>query len=288
MFHSDNNQNIRIYSPNQNTGWGWQVWHEMVLEIVSSRGLIWRLFLRNFKAKYTQTFLGWSWAFIMPLFTVGAFVFLNMSGVLNIGHVDIPYPAYALLGLSIWQIFSGGLNGGSRSIVAGGSMVVKINFPKEALVLSAYGLTFVDVLIRLSLTTVVFLYFKIVPAWSVLLFPVSIIPVIMLTLGLSLLLSLLNAIFRDVVNIVSLFSTFLLFATPVLYPEPRIPIFKFFCLFNPLAVLISGPRDLVIKGSLSQPNLFYFYSCFSIILFLVSWRLFHLAEVRIAERISAR
>ena len=37
------------------------------------------------------------------------FFFLNRAGVLNIGKVDIPYPVYALLGLTIWHIFAGGL-----------------------------------------------------------------------------------------------------------------------------------------------------------------------------------
>jgi ABC-type polysaccharide/polyol phosphate export permease len=58
--------------------------------------------------------------------------------------------------------------------------------------------------------------------------------------------------------------------------------------FNPLAALISGPRDLVIKGYLTQPNSFLFYSVMSLLIFIISWRLFHLAEIRIAERVGAR
>lgn len=105
-----NNQNIvRKYRPGQNSGWGYDVWHERFSELIDSHELIWWLFLRNFKAKYRQTVLGFQWALIMPLLAVGTFVFLNRAGILNIGKVDIPYPAYALLGLTIRHISAGGL-----------------------------------------------------------------------------------------------------------------------------------------------------------------------------------
>lgn len=284
-----NNQNIvRKYRPGQNSGWGYHVWHEMFSELADSHELVWQLFLRNFKAKYKQTILGFLWALIMPLLAVGTFVFLNQAGILNIGKVDIPYPAYALLGLTVWHIFAGGLRACSNAIVAGGSMVVKINFPKEALVLSSLGEALVETLVRLALTVLVFALYQVVPAWTVILFPLSLIPLLLFTLGLGLMLSILNAVFRDVANIVSLSTTFLLFITPILYPEPKAAFFKAFTIFNPLAALVSGPRDLVVKGYLTQPVSFWFYSGLSLVLFFVSWRLFHLAEIRIAERVGAR
>ncbi len=276
------------YCPGQNKGWGFSVWQEMLAELIDSRELTWRLFLRNFTARYRQTVLGFLWALIMPLMTVATFVFLNRAGILNIGEVDIPYPAYALLGLSIWQIFAGGIRSCSNSIVAGGSMVVKINFPKECLVLSSFGEALVETMVRLVLAAAVFAFYKVVPAWSVLLFPFALIPLFLFTLGLGFILSLMNAVFRDIANVVSLASTFLLFVTPVLYPEPKVAFFKTFTSMNPLAVLVCGPRDLVVKGYLTQPDLYVFYSIMSLLLFIVSWRLFHLAEIRIAERIGAR
>jgi lipopolysaccharide transport system permease protein len=277
-----------LYCPGQNRGWGPAVWQGMFSELINSRELTWRLFLRNFTARYRQTVLGFLWAIIMPLMTVATFVFLNRAGILNIGRVDIPYPAYALLGLSIWQIFAGGIRSCSNAIVAGGSMVVKINFPKECLVFSSFGEALVETLVRMVLTAAVFAFYRVVPAWSVFFFPFALIPLILFTVGLGFMLSLMNAVFRDIANVVSLASTFLLFVTPVLYPEPKVAFFKAFTKLNPLAVLVCGPRDLVVKGYLTQPDLYLFFSVFSLLLFIVSWRLFHLAEMRIAERVGAR
>ncbi len=281
-------EEIRVYKPGQGRGWGFRVWKAMFLEIFESFELTWRLFLRSFKAKYRQTVLGFLWALIMPLLAVGTFVFLNKSGILNIGEVDIPYPAYALLGLTVWQIFAGGIRTCSNAIVAGGGMVVKINFPKETLVLSAMGEAQIETLVRFALTLVVFILYGVVPEWTVVLFPFALLPIVLFTLGLGLMLSLLNAVVRDVANVVSLASTFLLFITPVLYPEPKAGFFKQFSAFNPLASLVAGPRDLIVKGYLTQPGLFMFYSALSFLLFIIAWRLFHLAEIRIAERVGAR
>ncbi len=276
------------YFSGKHRGWDFRAWRIMVSEACQSRELIWRLFVRNFKAKYRQTFLGFVWALIMPLIAVGTFLLLNRAGIINIGEVAVPYPAYALLGLAIWHIFAGGLKACSNSVVAGGSMVVKINFPKEALVFSSMGEALVEVFVRLGLTVLVFVYYNVVPAWTVVFFPFALIPFLLFTLGLGLLLALLNAVFRDIANIVSLTSTFLLFITPVLYPEPQSGFFKAFTTYNPLAVLLAGPRDLIVKGYFTAPFEYLAFSSLSLLMFFVSWRLFHLAEIRITERIGAR
>ena len=280
----DTQQEVRIYRPGQQVGWGFTIWREMVTELVRSRELIWRLFLRDFTARYKQTVLGVLWAVIMPLVAVGTFVFLNRSGILNIGHVDIPYPAYALLGLTVWQIFAGGLVACSNAIVAGGNMVVKINFPKETLVIAALGQTLVETLVRLVLLVIVFAFYRIVPPWTAILLPLSLVPLLLLTLGLGFLLSLLNALLRDVANVVTLATTFLLFLTPVLYPTPRGGLFSVITEYNPLAALVTGARDLVVTGYLTQPTQFVWANALSVVLFVLSWRVFHLAETRIAER----
>lgn len=97
------------YMPDKYLKLGVRVWVKMFQELIKSRDLIWRLFVRDFLAKYKQTVLGVLWAIIMPLLMVGTFVFLSRTGVLNIGKTDVPYPIFVLVGLSIWQLFAAGL-----------------------------------------------------------------------------------------------------------------------------------------------------------------------------------
>lgn len=286
--HLSGSTPLRVYQPRARRGLLFHGYGEMARDLSSSRELIWRLFVRDFSARYKQTLLGVLWAVIMPLVMVGTFWFLNRSGVLNLGDLDLPYAAYALLGLAFWQIFAGGLVAASNSIVSGGSMVVKINFPKESLVIASLGQTLVETLVRLALVVIVFIYYQIVPAWTALLVPAAIIPLLLLTLGLGFLLSLLNALFRDIANIVTVAVTFLLFLTPVLYPPPAGRAFQLLNQFNPLSPLVTGPRDLVIVGHLTDPVGFAWAGLASLAVFLLSWRLFHLAQARMTERMGAR
>ena len=211
----------RTYTPNYGTGWGLHIWREMLEEALSSRELTWRLFIRDFSARYKQSVLGVAWAVILPIIAVGTFVILNRSGLLNVGDTGVPYPVYALLGLTIWQVFAGGLTACSNAIISGGSMVIKINFPKETLVIAAMGQAIFELLVRIILLAIVMIIFQASPTWTVVFFPVTLLPLVMLTLGLGLSLSLINVVLRDVASIVTLTTTFLMFLTPVIYPAPN-------------------------------------------------------------------
>jgi len=281
-------QTVHRYCPEQPLGWGPRIWKEMAAELWASRELVWQLFLRDFKGRYKQTALGFFWLILQPLVLVGLFLLLHRAGVFNIGAVNIPYPAYALLGLAIWDIFAKGLQVSGNAIVAGRSMVMKINFPKEALVLASFGQALAAVSIQLLLTGVVFACYGVTPAWTALFLPLALLPLLLFTIGLGLITSMLNALLRDVAPAITLLTTVLLLITPVVYPQPRAGFFRTFAAYNPLAVLVSAPRDLVVNGALAQPQAFAVMSALSLVLVFVGWRIFHLAEPLIAERIGSR
>lgn len=277
---------IVVYSPDRLIKIGFlNLWREMFLSLFQSRELVWRLFLRDFSAKYRQTLLGVLWAILNPLIIVSIFVFLNKSGILNIEETKVPYPVFALIGVAIYGLFSTGLSVSANSIIGAGSMVVKINFPKVSLVFSSFGQALVEFAVRLVLVVAVFIIYGIVPEWTAILFPLAIIPILLLTLGIGFFLSLLTGIFRDTVHVVSLFTTFFLFLTPVLYPSPKTALFDILNTWNPLSHLIIGCRDLILLGNMSNQVGFLWSSIFSITVFLLSWRIFYLSETKIVERI---
>lgn len=258
---------------------------DMIGELVLSRELIVRLFIRDFLARYKQLFLGITWIIIMPVIVIGAFIFMNKSGILNIGKTSIPYPAFALLGLTIYQLFSTGLTATTNSLWNAGKMIVKINFPKEALVISSMAQSIFDFGIRILLVAIIFAFYKIVPSWKTIFFPFLLLPLIFLTIGLGLIFSLLNCIARDTTNVVSLITSFLLFITPVLYPQPKTKILEKFTKYNILAPLINAPRDIIINGYISKLEDYIYASTIAFLIFLFCWRVFHLVEPKIAERV---
>jgi lipopolysaccharide transport system permease protein len=275
--------NKTVYVANIQLERGIRIWREMFKELFASRELIVRFFIRDFSAKYRQSLLGYFWALIIPFIAIGTFVFLNRTGILNIGSVDAPYPLFALIGLSVWQLFSTGIVAGTNSLVTAGSMIGKINFPRESLVFSSIAQAVFEFIIKFILIIILFVVFKVVPSWLIIFFPLAVMPIVFLTLGLSLIMSLMNGVFRDTSNIVSLGVNFLLFLTPVLYPSTD-KTFIFFKL-NPLSALVNAPRDLILYGHIKEPVDFIVATVVAILFFLCAWRAFHLAETKIPERI---
>ena len=279
-------EKVKIYFPDAQIKIGFIAgWQEMFIDILKSRELIWRLFLRDFNARYKQSVLGVLWVLIMPLVVVGVFIYLNKGGIINIGDIDVPYPVFALFGISVWNLFSTGLSSASNSLVQAGSMIVKINFPRVSLVVASTGQAVVEFLVRLGLLVLVFAAFKVIPCWTVIFLPFMLLPLFLLTLGLGFFLSLASGVLRDTPNVIVLVTTFLMFFCPVVYPIPKTGIFAGLNQWNPLAYLITGSRDIVFKGIVSSPGGFILSSVFAILIFLIGWRVFHIAQTKIAERI---
>ena len=277
---------ITTYEPDNSLKKGYlSIFREISNEINSNRWLTYQLFRRDFLTLYKQSFVGVLWAVIIPLVSVGTFVLLNRSGIFRIGELGVPYPVYAILGMAFWQLFSTGLVASSNSLVSAGSMIVKINFSKKSLVIASMGQAIVSFLIQFVLLGLLFIYYGVVPSAAILLSPLLVVPMLFLTLGLGFSLSLLNGVLRDVGAVLSMFLTFLLFLTPVLYAKPVSGFLSIVTVYNPLFYLVSVPRDLVLMGGSSELGGFLLSSVISLGVFLVSIVVFHLTETRVAERI---
>lgn len=258
----------------------------MFNELLSSRELTCRLFLRDFKARYRQSALGVLWAFFMPVVTVAMFLLMRNSGIVTIPDTGIPYAIYAITGLSIWGLFTSGVSASAGSLVNAGSMVVKINFPKVSLVLSACIHGVVDFCIRLILLGALFFYYGMAPSMPMgCLAILALVPLFLLTLGLGCMLSLISVLFRDVGNIINLVFSGILLCSPILYPLHEGSFLARINHWNPLNYLINVPRDLLLKGQTADLQPFLIASMLSLLLFLLCWRLFYLAQTKIAERV---
>jgi lipopolysaccharide transport system permease protein len=271
------------YAANRDIKLGIRVWPFMVRELWQARELIGRLFLRNLTARYKQAFLGIAWAVIVPAVAIGTFVFLKKAGILAIGATDVPYPLFALLGISVYQLFSSGLSASCGALIEAGDMIAKVSFPREVLVIAAIAQAVFEFLVKVVLIALVCVYYQVLPPAGALWSPLALIPLLMLALGLGLFLSLLNAVFRDTAQAVGVLLMFLMFLMPVLYPMAGAR--ELFFRMNPLVALIEAPRDLFIYGVLRHPVDFVVASVGALLVLLVAWRIFHLVETKIPERL---
>ncbi len=258
---------------------------EIFCELKQNKWLIYQLFKRDILSVYKQSMLGFMWAFLFPVISVGTFIVLNSSGIFIINSTGIPYPLFAITGMAFWQFFSSGINASSNSLVKAGRMITKINFSKKSLVIASTGQSAIAFLVQFVFTIILLFYYGITPSWYIFLIPLFLVPVILITIGLGLLLSILNGIARDTGNLISVFLTFFLFLTPVLYKKPAAGFLQSFSEYNPVYYLINVPRDLILFGTTSEITGYCLSSIFSIFVFFLFLFFFHLAETRVTERI---
>jgi lipopolysaccharide transport system permease protein len=274
------------YQPDNSLKNGYvNIFVEIVREIKKNQWLILQLFKRDLLATYKQSFIGIFWVIILPLVSVLTFVVLNHSGIFTIDRLDVPYPLFAIWGLTFWQTFSTGLLAAANALVKAGSMVVKINFSKKALVIASAGQALIPLATLTALALLLSFIYGYLPSPWILLVPVLAIPLLVMVLGLGLILSLLNGIIRDIGNVLSMLITFLLFLTPILYPLPKEGGFARISSLNPLYYLINLPRDLILFGTSTNWTGFIWSSITALLVFLLCLVAFHLTETRVAERI---
>jgi lipopolysaccharide transport system permease protein len=277
---------VRVFKPGfVGEGGILKVLPRMVRELVGAREMIWQLFLRDFKARYRQSLLGWVWIFLAPMVTMGTFLLLNVSGVIRIGEIPVPYPVFGLLGVTMWQVFSGGLGNLTGSVLAAGSLVGKINFPRDILVVSALGQTMVDLFVRWGLILGVYILYGLSPSIWFWLFPFLGLPILLLTAGLGFLTSLINVVVRDTQSIVNIGVNFFLFLMPIMYTMPEKGLLMRLNRVNPVFFLIETPRELVISGKASYLLEFAISSTVALVVFLVGWFVFYMSQPKLAERI---
>lgn len=261
----------------------WEMWQDLL----ASRELAWQLLIRDISAKYRQSFLGIFWAIIPTIVTAAGFTLAKNNGIVNIGATDLPYPAYVMFSMTLWQTFVEALNAPIQGVTAGKTMLARINFPREALILSKLGEVFFNFGIKLILIIALFIWFKMPVNASVILAPVALIHLIALGTCLGLILTPLGTLYQDVSKAITLLTGFWLFITPVVYPVPNGGMFGTIVKFNPVTPLLVTTRELATTGTISDPMAFWITSGISIIGLLVAWIIYRISMPYVVERISS-
>ena len=256
-------------------------------DLLASRELAWRLTVRDINARYRQSALGIMWAFLPPLATAGLFVFLSSGGIINVGTTEIPYVAFALFGTVLWQLFTESLITPLSVVASNKTMMSQINFPREALILSAIGQVLFNFCIRLVILLAVFIIFQIQPTWWLLLAPVAILMLMLLGILISMILLPIGMLYTDISQGLVVITVIWLFLTPVVYPPPEQGIVSVIMKINPVSYMLVGARDLATLGTLPDVMPFAIISGLTILLLLVMWVVYRVSLPILIERMNA-
>ncbi|MBN1874062.1 MAG: ABC transporter permease [Anaerolineae bacterium] len=278
-----------VYSPESALRRPRQLLNAMVYDLLASRELAWRLFVRNISAQYRQSVLGYFWAFLPPIVTTLTFVFLNAQKIINTSSdsIGLPYPVYVMLGTLLWEGFLDALNSPLKLIISSRSMLAKINFPREALILAGLGEVIFNFAIRLILLIGVFIWFNIPVPSTALLAPLGILSLMALGVMFGILLSPLGVLYQDVQRGITLVTSMWFFLTPVVYEPPSAWPASLLVEFNPVSPLLVTTREMLTTGSFTQLKSFWIVSSIVIVLLLIGWVLYRVAMPHLVERIGA-
>lgn len=276
-----------VYTPESSLANPRRMLREMFHDLASGHELAWRLAVRDISAQYRQAFLGILWAFIMPLANTLAWIFLNASGIVTMADTALPYPVYAFTGTMLWAIFMDALHSPMHQVSAARGMLAKLNFPREALIVSGLYQTLFNSGIKIALLLVSVIYWGINPGWMLLLFPFGILSLVLVGTTIGLLITPVGILYTDVGRAMSMLLQFLMYITPVVFPVPKGGWAATLFSINPLTPMIATCRDWLTGFSPEHLGSFLLLNLVSIFLLLLVWVVYRLAMPILIERMNA-
>jgi len=251
------------------------------------RSLASRIAKRDIKAQYRQSLLGFSWVLIVPVASTLLWVLLQKQGVLKVEGLNIPYAVFALTGVVLWQLFVDALNSPLNMFKQSRSMLTKINFPREALILAGiYKLGF-NLVIKLLVLLAVYLYFGIIPGGQFYLIPVGILSILLFGISLGILITPLGVLYNDVQQFLNTFTRLFFFLTPVIYLSSGSGILGTINKFNPIGILLDCTRNWMTGQAVSEPASYLIVLGITFVVFIVASLIYRISMPIIIERIGA-
>ena len=278
---------VMVYEPEQRARLGvLQCWCLMASRLVRSRELVGRLFRRDVLAATQHSVLGLAWIVISPLVGIASWVFMSRAGVLSPGDTGVPYPLFVLIGATTWGVFMAFFASAAASLTSNGSLILHARFSHEALVTQQAAQALVSVTANLVVLMLAFLLFGVWPHWGALLFPLSLVPMLLLGTGLGMCVAIFAVLVHDVTKVAMTLLGLLMFLTPVIYaPDVSDELLQQLIWHNPMTYLVAGPRDLLLAGSMGHAQGYAVSAAAAVGLFMLSWRLFFIAEQKVVEKV---
>ena len=255
-----------------------------LLEIISKKELFGNLIIRNLKIRYKNSYLGFLWSLLDPLFMM--IIYLIFIKILRFS-IDFPN---LLLGVLAWHFTSLTLNDSVACIPGHTSIVKRVYFPRIMVPFSIIIANFMNFLLSILVFITLMIVFNYQFSFQSLLFsfPFIIVIHLALCLGISALVSTLGVFFNDMEHIVRVVQMAWFFISPIIYPLDVVPSeYRTLYMYNPLASLFTLYRKVLINGSALTANMdLLIYSLLSAaLIFLLGMMLFLKLEKYFADEL---
>jgi lipopolysaccharide transport system permease protein len=229
-----------------------------IRELIRYRDLIFLFVKRDFVIQYKQTILGPLWYIINPIISTVMYTFV-FGRLANIGTDGIPHTLFYYSGTMLWNFFAGCFTDTSNVFINNANIFGKVYFPRLVLPINYVFSNAIKVLIQFAMLMIFFVYYLVIdnsirPSWYMILFPLLVIWLAAIGVGMGIIISSLTTKYRDLKQLVSFAIGLAMYATPVVYPLSEIPdLFGWVAYVNPVCAPIelfrswffgSAPADL--------------------------------------------
>ena len=286
-----NNQWVNLYTPESYLRKPLRFFLEMMRDLSSSKELAIALARRDISAQYRQSILGYLWAFLPVIGTTAIFIFLRSGGAFSTGDLSIPYPVYILIGTICWQIFVDSVNGPLKVVATSKAMLIKVNFPRESLILAGALITIFNFIVRLIILipSLFFFYTKgmyvFVPS-SVVLFPLGVLALMVFGYTIGLLLTPIGILYSDIFMGLQMIMMFWMFISPVVITIPQSGLVSKVMNFNPVTPLLDSTRSWLIGVAPLHLTEFFIVFGLSLFFLLCGWILYRVALPHVIARLG--
>jgi len=203
--------------------------------------------VKEITLKYKRTYLGILWSLLNPVLSTMIF-YIAFRIFMRIRVEN--YTLFLVSAMFPWTAFSAASSLSASSLINNVSLIKKIRFPRQMLVISVVIAQLVNFLFSIPVICVVVLLYDLTPGLSWIAgIPILVVVQFTLTLGFCLALSMVNAYFRDMEYIIGIFLNMLFWLTPIIYPVSTVPErYRAYMYINPLTSLMSSWRELFMRN----------------------------------------
>ncbi len=238
------------------------------------RPLLSELVARDVKTKYRRSILGVLWTLLNPLLMmiVLSIVFTQLFGRFSIEN----YPLYLLSGQVVFNFFSESTTSGMNAIIINAPLIKKVYVPKYMFVLSRIISISINLMASFAALIIVMFFTRAELHYTVVLSIIPIAFLMMFSLGISMILATYAVKFRDIVHLYTVFTTVLLYLTPVIYPIEALPDWvKTIVYLNPITSILEMFRGFMMDGSMPSGFAILMTTIPSILSLLIGFRVFY-------------
>lgn len=255
-------------------------------EIWQYRDLLMLWVKREITTVYKQTILGPLWFLIQPLFTSVIFT-LIFNNIANIETGAVPSFLFNLAGITAWNYFKECLTGTSDTFKKNAAIFGKVYFPRVIMPMATTISNLLKFAIQIGILIIFYVFYvlkgsDISPNLNLLLFPIYVIMMALLGLGLGMTISAATTKYRDLTVLVGFGVSLLMYISAVPYPLSEIkikqPQYSWIVEYNPLTQIIEGFRYMILDTGTFTWFGFMYTLIISILIFLIGLLIFNRTE----------